>query len=314
MSWNEGDFPRLRDGSDEAGTADHRLSGQLRLLAGEGRLPLVRGAGFGRPPLRGLRAIRLATVCAGVMTVGGGASATAVLLVRHWHSSTAVATAPAPTPPQPAPAPVATHHRVRPPAPAPAPTPPEVAAAPPAPVRVKPPARRVALAPRPPAAPIGIAEEADLLRQALLAWRSGADDAGALALLDRYAARFPRGELTWEAAAMRARVLLHAGNREAALALLDRLPLSQAGVSAELIVIRGELRSLAGRCGDALADFDWVLHAPARLPSADRARALYGRASCRARLGDSAGAQQDRASYLRDFPDGPAVERLGPRR
>ncbi len=166
------------------------------------------------------------------------------------------------------------------------------------------------MAPRQPAAPIGIAGESELLRQALLVWRSGDNDPGALAILDSYDARYPRGELTWEAAAMRARVLLHAGNQQAALALLDRLPLSETGVSADLIVTRGELRSLAGRCPEALADFDWVLHAAARLASTERARALYGRASCRARTGDAAGAERDRESYLSEFPDGPAVGRL----
>jgi tetratricopeptide (TPR) repeat protein len=155
-----------------------------------------------------------------------------------------------------------------------------------------------------------IAAEADLLRRALLASRSAHDDRGALALLDAYDARFPRGALGWEAAATRAQVLLHLGDRGGALAILDRLPLSDIGRPAGLIVTRGELRSLAGRCQEALLDFELALRTASRLEAAERARAVYGRASCRARTGDAAGAERDRQQYLDEFPEGPAAEHL----
>jgi hypothetical protein len=103
--------------------------------------------------------------------------------------------------------------------------------------------------------------------------------------------------------------LLLAGNKDAALRILDRIPLDSDGRGRELHVTRGELRSLAGRCAEALPDFEVVLRS-AGARSDDRARALYGRASCRARTGDEAGAQQDRERYLKEFPEGPAIKQL----
>ena len=156
----------------------------------------------------------------------------------------------------------------------------------------------------------GIAAEAALLRQALIAVRQGKDARRALALLDDYDARFPHGTLALEATAARAQALLLAGEKGAALAILDRLPLDQDGHAGELRVIRGELRSLAGRCKEALVDFQAVLRQPADTRPEDSARALYGSASCRARTGDLAGAEQDRQRYLREFPQGPAARQL----
>ena len=91
--------------------------------------------------------------------------------------------------------------------------------------------------------------------------------------------------------------------------ILDRLPLDSDGRGRELHVTRGELRSLAGRCVEALPDFEVVLRS-AGARSDDRARALYGRASCRARTGDGVGAEQDRERYLKEFPEGPAIKQL----
>jgi tetratricopeptide (TPR) repeat protein len=155
----------------------------------------------------------------------------------------------------------------------------------------------------------GVSQEAALLRQALTALRRERNPRRALALLDDYDARFREGALVREATSARAQALLASGDKIRALALLDRLPLRQDGHAGELWVIRGELRSLAGRCAEAVRDFDAILQA--RVSNRDQtARALSGRASCRARLGDAAGAEQDRQRYLREFPQGPAAKQL----
>jgi tetratricopeptide (TPR) repeat protein len=154
----------------------------------------------------------------------------------------------------------------------------------------------------------GIADEAALLRQALVALRQAKDAKRALELLELYGERYPRGSLMPEASAARAQALLRLGDQAAALRILDELPLDRGNQAIELRLARGELRSLAGRCPEALRDFEEILERATRAP--DRARALYGRASCRARLGDSTGAAEDRRRYLEDFPDGPAAPSL----
>ena len=55
-------------------------------------------------------------------------------------------------------------------------------------------------------------------------------------------------------------------------------------------------------CAFAVADFDRIV--VERTPQSFAERALYGRAACRARLGDEAGAKSDLAEYLRRFPAG----------
>jgi hypothetical protein len=156
----------------------------------------------------------------------------------------------------------------------------------------------------------GVTQEAELLRQALSALRRDHDAKHALALLDDYDRHFGQGALALEATSARAQALLQLGDNAHALELLDRLPLRQEGHTGELRVIRGELRSLSGRCPDALLDFDAVLSAPHGNAADKVGRALFGRASCRARTGDLLGAEQDRQRYLKEFPQGPAAERL----
>ena len=75
-------------------------------------------------------------------------------------------------------------------------------------------------------------------------------------------------------------------------------------------VIRDELRSLAGRCRDALLDFDAIVQGIVGSAPDEVARALFGRASCRARTGDLVGAEADRQRYLKEFPQGPAARQL----
>lgn len=155
--------------------------------------------------------------------------------------------------------------------------------------------------------------ESRLLVEALRRLRRERDPAAALALLDRHRAAFPQGALQQEAAQARVEALIALHRSKDALAELDHLPLRPgdgAPRAAELLLLRGELRAAAGRCQDAEVDFSAALASP---PGADRAaplsdeqgeRALYGRASCRARRGERAAANEDLRELLRRAPTG----------
>ena len=156
----------------------------------------------------------------------------------------------------------------------------------------------------------GVTQEAGILRQALSALRRDHDAKRALALLDDYDRRFRQGALVLEATSARAQALLQLGENGRALEILDRLPFWREGHTGELRVIRGELRSLSGRCRDALLDFDAVLRATNGSAPDEVARGLFGRASCRAQTGDLVGAEEDRQRYLKEFPQGPAARQL----
>jgi hypothetical protein len=148
--------------------------------------------------------------------------------------------------------------------------------------------------------PSGLSRESELLQKALEKLRRDHDGAGALRLLDEHRARFPAGVLALEAAVARIDALLLLGRRADALEHLSRLPLARVGRRMELQLLRGELYAERD-CRNALADFDAVLAvAPAPLSE----RALYGRATCRLRSGDSAGGRADLEQYLTRFPSG----------
>jgi TolA-binding protein len=127
------------------------------------------------------------------------------------------------------------------------------------------------------------------------------DGAGALASLERYHERFPRGTLAPEAELLRVDALLLVGRRREALPILDGRVLAESPRARELGVVRGELRAEAGRCAEAARDFGAAL---VGIDDKLEERARYGRASCRARLGDPAGARDDLAAYLARFPAG----------
>ena len=151
-------------------------------------------------------------------------------------------------------------------------------------------------APRPESA---LAAESRLLAAAIAKLRK--EPAATLSALDDYAARFPQGQLAQEAEVMRVDALLALGRRDGALRVLDGLTLAGLPRARELVLLRAELRSEAGRCRDALADFGSAI-----IEAADTLdeRALYGRALCRARLGNFDGARNDLDRYLVRFPDG----------
>jgi TolA-binding protein len=138
--------------------------------------------------------------------------------------------------------------------------------------------------------------ESRLVAAALDQLRKAHDPKAALATLDRHAVEFPHGALADEARTARIEALLASGDKRSALALLDAIT-----VGSELAVVRGELRLEAGRAEQAQRDFD---SAVLGTNDAIEARALYGRAACRARLGDHAGARRDLEDYVRRFPHG----------
>jgi tetratricopeptide (TPR) repeat protein len=148
-----------------------------------------------------------------------------------------------------------------------------------------------------------VVAESRLLAGALQELRQRRDPQAALRALDEYERRFPAGALAPEAAAARVDALLALGRRGQALERLDELPLDRLPRGAELRALRGELRAGRGELGAALDDFSAVLaKGSAGAPASVVERALYGRGSCRSRLGDVAGARADLDELLRRFP------------
>jgi hypothetical protein len=175
------------------------------------------------------------------------------------------------------------------------------------------PAPRIASAPRPervvetppPEAPppSALADESALLGRALRQLRREGNPAAALATLDQYESRFPRGVMAFDAIAARVEALVKLGRTDLALERLDAVAPAALAKSPALRVVRGELRARAGRIGAAIEDFDHELERGAGRGDLFE-RALYGRGSCRARRGDAAGARQDLERYLLLYPRG----------
>jgi hypothetical protein len=157
--------------------------------------------------------------------------------------------------------------------------------------------------------PSAIAVEQSLLGQAMRMLRQSRDAQTALSLLTEYAERFPNGALQSEATMLRIEALLALGQRDEALAVLDRAPLASLPNRDQQLVVRGELRAANRRWREAKQDFDEAL-GPHVLPAANakaraiQERALWGRASARSRLGDQDGARADLDLYLQHFPGG----------
>ena len=149
----------------------------------------------------------------------------------------------------------------------------------------------------------GPLSEPRLLAEARTRLQAGHDARGALALVAEHQRRFPRGALALEARITEVESLVVLGRRSEALAVLELLSLDKLPRAAELGVLRGELRAEAGRHRDAIADFTPCADV-ARCRPETAERALYGRASCRERLGDRAGARADLERYLVRFPQG----------
>jgi hypothetical protein len=164
----------------------------------------------------------------------------------------------------------------------------------------------VATAPPPEAAvPSALHEEAAILSAALRRLREANDAPGALTLLDEHDRRFgDAAALAEESRHTRIEAWLQRGDRAQALAALDALTLRPWGRGRALRAARADLRAEAGRCQDALVDFEALLAGDAAANDAVAERALFGRASCRARRGDVAASRADLQRYLERFPNG----------
>jgi hypothetical protein len=154
-----------------------------------------------------------------------------------------------------------------------------------------------------PAMPPPARSEPRLLADALASLHAQGDAKGALALLAEHRRRFPNGALRSEARVAEVEALLSLDRRSDALRVLDGLVVARLPRGTELGVLRAELRAQAGRCGDAIADFDRCA-AGTGCSRESEERAIFGRASCRGKLGQTAAARADLERYLARFPSG----------
>jgi len=159
-------------------------------------------------------------------------------------------------------------------------------------------------APPPVAGVSALAKESRLLARALAKLRQDGDAEQALTLLEQHRSEFGAyAALAPEANATRIEALLRLGRHTQALALLDAMAPATTGVGREMLVARAELRADKGRRTAALHDFDLLLLTGGKADSVTE-RALYGRATCRAKMGNGAGAHRDLETYLATFPEG----------
>jgi hypothetical protein len=149
-----------------------------------------------------------------------------------------------------------------------------------------------------------LAKESRLLTRAIAKLRQDGDAEQALTILEQHRSEFgARGALAPEANATRIEALLRLGRHTQALALLDAMAPATNGVGREMLVARAELRADKSRRTAALHDFDLLLTTGGKTDSVTE-RALYGRATCRGKIGDGEGARRDLETYLATFPEG----------
>jgi hypothetical protein len=98
----------------------------------------------------------------------------------------------------------------------------------------------------------------------------------ALALLDLHAGDLEKSSVSHEALLLRVEAMLKLERQAEVLKLLDATPMAGVAASRALLLARGELRAAAGRCAEAVSDFDLVL---VQTQGRNR-RALAGRAKC----------------------------------
>jgi hypothetical protein len=151
----------------------------------------------------------------------------------------------------------------------------------------------------------GLTGESRMLQAAIEQLNVRGNATSALAQLDAYSETFPHGVLAREAEVARVDALLRLGRDAEALGLLDAA--SERNFEgyprpAQLRVLRGELLATLGRCSEAIPIFSGAL-SDAQTGQASE-RALYGRANCRATLGEGAASRADLETYLELYPQG----------
>jgi hypothetical protein len=114
------------------------------------------------------------------------------------------------------------------------------------------------------------------LSAAVHALRAEHSPEAALGILDRNAGELDKSSVAHEALLLRVEAMLKLERRGEVLKLLDAAPLAGVAASRTLLLTRGELRAEAGRCAEAIADFDLVLVQT----QGHNKRALAGRAKC----------------------------------
>ena len=161
-------------------------------------------------------------------------------------------------------------------------------------------------APAPTAVDNSLRREAELMAQAVRALKQERTPERSLELLERYQAEYPRGLLLNEARWVRAEALRALGRSAEAMGALEGATAPGGRAGRELLLMRAELESENGRCGDAEGDFTAAL-----LGANDDGivpRGLLGRARCRLSLGQEGQANQDIDELLARFPQSPAAE------
>jgi len=170
------------------------------------------------------------------------------------------------------------------------------------PIEARPKADAMKAADTPKAVAIATPSEGRLLAEALSDLRGAGDAKTALDRLDLYMRLYPKGRLAQEAELVRAEALFRSGDDDAALAQLDRLPMVDIAGARPLTLLRGELRAAHGHYRKAIADLGLVFRP--EQPDEISERALYTRAACLERLGETGEARSDVETYLRVFPLG----------
>ena len=130
------------------------------------------------------------------------------------------------------------------------------------------------------------------------------DPLTALATLEPYLYLHPGGSLRPEMILEAVQANLDLDRTPEALGLLDGMAAQDfRGIprASELRLLRGELLARSHRCRDALPVFEQSLGAAQPL---QRERALYGKAVCRAELGDVVGSRADLRAYVQQYPGG----------
>jgi hypothetical protein len=152
--------------------------------------------------------------------------------------------------------------------------------------------------------PVSSVPEVEVMTKAARALYADHDPLTALATLEPYLYLHPGGSLRPEMLLEAVQANLDLDRTPEALGLLDGMATQDfRGIprASELRLLRAELLARSHRCREALPVFEQSLAAAQPL---QRERALYGRAVCRAELGDLAGSRADLRAYVQQYPGG----------